>query len=67
MSGGGKIVIKYRTPGGFVDEFEVGEILEINGRPYRSAEDFEGLVVDVATLSGRVQAVENLLANLVKG
>lgn len=67
MSERPKITIKYKTPSGHIDEFDVGEILEIDGRPYRSGTDFDGILVDVARLDGRVQALENLLPQILKG
>ena len=58
------ITIKSKSKTGQVIELQVSEILEIDGRPYRSAQADENLTALVNHLSGRVAALESIFGQL---
>lgn len=55
------IEIKAKTKTGVIQTFHVAEILEINGKPYQSAEDTLAIREHVIHLDGRMSAVEAIL------
>lgn len=57
------VTIKSKSKTGQVIEIQVQEILEINGKPYRSSEVDESILQHVNHLSGRVAALETILGH----
>lgn len=55
------IEIKARTKTGVVQTFSVSEILEINGKPYQSSQDFSDLREHMIHMDGRLTALETIL------
>jgi hypothetical protein len=55
------IEIKARTKTGVVQTFSVSEILEINGKPYQSSQDFTDLREHMIHMDGRLTALKTIL------
>lgn len=55
------ITIKARTKAGHTQDFQVLEILEIDGKPYESPQETENLRSHMIHLDGRVSAIEKIL------
>lgn len=58
------ITIRVKSKSGMVNDLQVSEIVEINGKPYRSAEDSENVTALVNHLSGRVAALEGIVGRM---
>lgn len=56
------IEIKARTKTGNIQVFSVMQILEIDGKPYQSAEATEDLRTHLIHMDGRVSAIEKILS-----
>jgi hypothetical protein len=56
------IEIKAKTKTGVTQTFQVSEILEIDGKPYQSAEQTQDLREHVIHLDGRVSAIEKFIS-----
>lgn len=55
------ITIKSKSKTGQIIETQVAEILEIDGKPYRSSEVDESILQHVNHLAGRVASLETIL------
>lgn len=60
------IEIRAKTKTGNVQSFCVAEIISIDGRPWQPAGDAEALLQHFNHISGRVAAIEALLAGLIR-
>lgn len=60
------ITLKCKSKTGNIIETQVAEILEIDGKPYRSAETDENIIQLVNHLSGRVASLETILGQLLR-
>lgn len=56
------ITLKLRSKTNSIIEIQVTEIIEIDGRPYQSAGDFQSIVSMVNHLSGRVATLEAIIS-----
>lgn len=52
------IVLKIKTKEGDIVDLPVEELLEVDGKQYRSSEDNEFLTAQVARLAGRIDTIE---------
>ena len=57
------ITIEAKTKTGNIQQFQVAEIISIDGQPYRPASETEQIRQLVNHLSGRVAALEAILSN----
>lgn len=55
------ITVRARTKSGSIQEFNVLEILTIDGKPYQPMETVDELIQHVNHLSGRVDAIEAIV------
>lgn len=56
------IEIKARTKTGVTQTFQVSAILEINGKPYQSAQDYSDLREHMIHMDGRLTALETIIS-----
>lgn len=59
------ITIRVKSKSGTMNEIQVAEILDIDGKRYQSAGDAENLTALVNHLSGRVAALESIVGSLI--
>lgn len=56
------IVVKAKTKAGHIQDFQVAEILEIDGKPYRPVDEIEAFKNHIIHLDGRVTALEAIVS-----
>lgn len=53
--------IKAKTKNGHIQDFQVAEILEVDGKPFQPAGDVEQLKSLVNHITGRIAAIEAII------
>lgn len=53
--------LRFKTKTGAITEMVVGELLEVDGKPFKSGDDYQEVRDAVIHLEGRVQTLETLL------
>lgn len=53
--------LRIKTKTGAITEMQVAELIEVDGKPYKSGDDFDELRCAVIHLEGRVATIEVLL------
>jgi hypothetical protein len=56
------VTLRFKTKTGETAELRVEQLLSIDGKPATSAEDLQGVLLELAHLAGRVSALETILA-----
>jgi hypothetical protein len=57
------IEIKAKTKTGVIQTFQVSEIIEIDGKPYRSCDQYQEMRDQIIHLGGRLSAIEAFIGN----
>lgn len=61
------ITLRLKSKTGNVNEIQVAEILEIDGKPYQPQGDYEQILQLLNHLSGKVATHEAMLAGMIGG
>lgn len=59
---GSLITVKAKTKSGAIQDFQVVEIISIDGRPYTPAGDMEAILQTLNHLTGRMATLEAIVA-----
>ena len=57
------ITLKVKTKTGTITDMQVAELMDVDGKPFKSGEDFQEIRDAVIHLEGRVQTLETLLVS----